>query len=829
MKKYLSIFLVLCMTLGIVACNTTGGAETTTGSGDGETTQPSNDSTTDEQTTTENTTTEQTTKEQTTAEQSTSEQTTSEETTAEQTTVQSYEETPEETETAKENWDPTVTDATYVKKYPYVDSDKVLHLSFQDTYTFDSPATEIKNQDVTSFKVGTTTYDDAVLKIKDGKIYASGCGSATVVLSSGSKVEVEVHPSPINLLFLTGQSNGSGDPPEAHCYPNGEYQQYAIRSPETMAYYTFTHQLLSIEAKVGSGNNPADFVCKNLTWERCSTNIAGIHPTVLADPVTTRSFINYSSAAGLAAEWIRQTDERVWVVNASHGGMPIHRFMPSEDGTPVDNDYYQAVAVFNLALETLYREVDAGHFTLNHMAYYWFQGESDNTNTAEYYLDAFAKVHAGFMKDVVYSHNGIEKELEYCGIMTIRSSRDNSGNSAEELYLTGPRLAQYIAANETDGVFKNVFIATKATERWTVSNDNVKNYFLEKYGSNEEFRAIFGYDIPSTLAQVHPQIHYRVFGHNEMGFDAARNSLQFLNLLYPDRSYDLSYEPSSKRPTLTLVGIDGYTELGNTIHFDTGSMSTYVIPYISPEWRTCEGLTIRVITHGFVVDGYKITCLDSSVETMKIAVYLGGEFLEYRTFDVTFGSKFSDNMPLVINVGTSAAPDYVFEGYGDGWDAGFLTFADKKFTVYDQKEENGWLYDGDSLWNGHGGFFLIVGMRIGAVAKHANEGSLGIRYVAGKSGKIKIGADVFVPNLDSCYVAIFINGNKIYPSKPYSPDVRGLGNWYTFSQSDTVEIFNKTFENIVIEVNEGDEIVFAVSRVNSTSQTILYPTITYVD
>ena len=703
----------------------------------------------------------------------------------------------------------------YVTEYPYVDRDGIIHITFQDTYDFGSAIAEIRDQDVTSFKTGKTEKDDAVLEIRGNAVYASGCGMATVVLENGREECVIVHASPINLFFLTGQSNGSGDPPDPSTYEKGEYQKYFKRSPETMAYYTWTGQGLSIYSA-------EDYVTKTLEWDNMGAK-NGCPPGVLTALDYSSGFANFSVCAGMAYEWIEQTGERVWIVNASHGGQPIHCFKPSEDGSVVDNDYYQAVTVFNLALETLYREVDAGHFTLNHMAYYWFQGEGDSTNTYEYYYDAFAEMHEAMQKDVVYKHNGVEKKLEYCGIFTIRSG----SNGISELFLSGPRLAQYTAANKLEGAYANVFLATKATENWIISDANVENYFLDVYGSNENFKAIFGYDIPKTLNTVHPQIHYRIFGQNEMGVDAMRNTLQFLNYLNPDKNYTLTYEQSDE-VTLRLVGIDGHYDLGDTIYFDAGRMTTQVVPYITPVWKTVQGLSLKVLTDGFEVDGFIIKSSNATAKEITIEIYLGDKLLDTRTFKVAYNSSFANNKPLIVNYGTALYPDRRFEGYMPGWDAGFLTYSTGEFTVYDKVEENGWLYDGENLWAGHGGFYLTAGMRIGAVDKYKDVGALGIRYTAGKSGQVKISATTFTPNLSSCYVAVFVNGEMVWPKK-VDGNPSNYANWQVFSTAATESTINKMWADLVLDVEEGDEIVFAVARYDSNPQAILYPAVEYID
>ena len=198
------------------------------------------------------------------------------------------------------------TNPTYVVEYPYTDRQGVVHITFQDTYTFKSDAVEILEQTVTSYKTGTNEKDDAVLTVKDGAVYASGCGIANVKLADGSVECVVVHASPINLLFLTGQSNGSGDPPSEDCYEKNEYQDYFINSPETMAYYTWTGQGLSIY-------NAVDYVTKTLEWGKPSGVKSGCEPDVLTKENYTGGFKNFSVCAGLAYEWINQTGERAHI------------------------------------------------------------------------------------------------------------------------------------------------------------------------------------------------------------------------------------------------------------------------------------------------------------------------------------------------------------------------------------------------------------------------------------------------------------------------------------------------------------------------------------
>ncbi|MBQ8858368.1 MAG: hypothetical protein IJ012_01095, partial [Clostridia bacterium] len=497
---------------------------------------------------------------------------------------------------------------TYAKTYPYTDDDGVVHIRYQDTYTFQSEIQKITDVVITSTVTGTDTPDSKLfVEQSDGySVYADGCGSATFHFRGGRTTKVQVDPSPINLFFVTGQSNAQGGA-QSGLLP-GYFSQYTddyIRSPETMAYYTFCGDQISIDVEgdkalyqqaidedgvafwhtdktaVAAGNwsmpNFTDYhlnVTPTLDWETASA-AKGCPPQQFSLLKGTTSFVNCGWNAALAYEWIQQTGERVWIVNCSQGGMEIQQFLPSEDGSVINNEYYQAVAVFNLALETLYKEVDAGHFVLNHMAYYWLHGESNSATyeipggeytgwdnrfranrgirytTPEQYTEYFTKMHQGFMKDVVYNHNGVTKELEFCGIMTVRTRVDEQKNTFEQIVMTGARASQYYMGASVEGALKNVYVVSNVTEQWVGdqtdaekgTNNNaaadaaVEAYFLETYGSAANFKKIFGYDLPTTVYEIHPNTHYLMHGHNEMGMDCARNTLRIIYMTNPQNCY----------------------------------------------------------------------------------------------------------------------------------------------------------------------------------------------------------------------------------------------------------------------------------------------------
>ena len=710
---------------------------------------------------------------------------------------------------------------TYVQTYPYFDEDGALHIRYQDTYTFENRISSVEDVVITSTVCGSEEKDARLLDVDMYTIRALACGSATIQFRKES-LKVFVDPSPINLLFVTGQSNASadwsfyGDTPEAkETAPT--YAKYFIRTAPTMAYFTWTGQGLSI-----SGSDvAAKYVPKTLNWDEIKRQeFYGCNPTVFAQEAT--SFGNAGWSAALAHEWVEQTGERVWIVNASHGGHAIAEFLPSADGTPVDNDYYQALSVFRLALETVTNEVKAGHFTLNHMAYYWFQGESDRRYDDTYYVEQFAKVHTALQEDVVYRNGDEEKRLEYCGIMTLRSCNDNSGNSNAELYMNGPRLAQYFMGGKREGVFSNVFIASKVTELWVGGDENVENYFLDTYGSAEAFYEIFGYDMPTTMYEVHPNIHYLMKGHNEMGMDAARNSLRIINATQPDKNYRLSYGEEEKT-SVSLLSQDGFTPLPGVLRMDV-RQGICIYPAVTPTYAICRGVELVSETEGYTFAGYTLQATGETLPgTVTFSLYLNGKRYETYEYGVEAASCFSKNFPLYEK---DAEGNYILLSHGEPWRCGYLSYANGVFHPFSRIEEHGWLYNGSVLWgNGsQGAFWVTDSMKVGLSSNAASASA--IAYTAQADGTISVSADTFMPNLNDVYLAIAVNGQMVWPVEGGS--LTAKSEWYRARRgTDDTNTLNFAWASLAIPVAEGDTVTFLLAAADGAGQTILHPAVCY--
>ena len=725
-----------------------------------------------------------------------------------------------------------------VSKYPFHDEEGDLHIRYQDTYTFPVAIEAVENVVITSKVTGKQEMDANLLVIKeDGKsVYADGCGTATVCLANGSKVNVIVEASDISLFFVTGQSNASGDhsfsdaTSENYQKYHHTYADYFIRTAPTMAYFTFTGQALSLTGDY----NPENSVTDTLDWDSIDSNDQKfVDPKVFSIPVGSTSFGNAGWSAALAHEWVEQTGERVWIVNASHGGHGIAEFEPSADGTPVDNDYYQAVAVFNEALKTLYAEVDAGHFTLSHMAYYWFHGCADYQQTEEYYTTGFSKMHLAMQADVVYNHAGVEHKLEYCGLMDIRSKHDSSGNSYAEKYLTGPRLSHYQAAGATTGVFHNVYIASNVTERWLGDDQNVVDYFLETYGSAENFKKIFGYDMPTTRWELHPNVHYLMKGHNEMGMDCARNTLRIINARGVGKTYVHDYVDNTA-PTVTLVGRDGHTSFDKTIRLEQDGTTT-VVPMVTPSWRTMEGVYLVSETAGFTFDGFTLTATDPNATEITIGIYLGGKKLESRTMTVAQISAFSNNTPENDGSTVTMTPP---------WSIGSVSLSGGAFAPYSHIT-SGWVSGVAGSAHHATGSFLLGSWN--ASLQTNMTAAAAITYTAERDGFLAIGAENFNPAVTSgatgTFLAVMVNGRMVWPTKtsaPYSlPTSTTDATWqYMAKTSNATDELNALWADLRIMVKTGDLVQFCMvsdatrsltgGESTTNAQPILMPYVLYV-
>ena len=487
------------------------------------------------------------------------------------------------------------------------DAPAVLELRFDDHYDITGKTAEIIDAGKpTSYKVGygvpAGTLDDAVVTLEGSYLVATGIGKAQVKID-GVLYEVTVTAAPLNVLLLIGQSNMQGS--------EGNAEQ-SIVCPEGMVYATYGDRYTM------TTSNATNFAPSALTGTGSAINVNGTTANIEDWPVYLLNEAGNGKIgpdSGFAYEWVKQTGQKVWVINAAHGGTAISLWQ--ENG----KEYKECKLLFNACMETLRAEIEAGHFTLSHMGYFWCQGCSDYSQTAQWYVEKYLAMHDNLKTELAFSEN---VTFEFAGIIPVRAGNESYTSyrqgvyadttnkayyeSFKDLRFTGPRVAQYWMTNNPD--LPDIWNVCNIGEDWVWMPDGtngVTEYFQAHYpGGTVDYttqvQQSASWYTPTTPKDVHDSIHYNQIGYNEVGREAARNALIMLGEI----------EAPEVKTKVELLTWDGYTPASNVPASTTGSSGTLVVPKVYPVWKSKEvtyqlsdGLTWNY--YDLLADGYMTT------------------------------------------------------------------------------------------------------------------------------------------------------------------------------------------------------------------------------
>lgn len=343
-----------------------------------------------------------------------------------------------------------------------------LTLKYDDTYDFS-----------TSGASAFCSSDLSVIAIDPfGTARATGVGKAEVsYILDGQRYhqDIVVEKADLTLILLAGQSN---------CWGTCGDAATSVKTDPGQSYYTAL-------------NTQED----RITSSRMS----------MSNALTEKGKGAPGIAGSLAKEWNETTGEKVWIINMAHPGSKISSWQPDGNG----ENYNEAKKAFTLACEKA--EKLKSRYTVCRKVYFWLQGESDYLESSDYYLSAFQNVHQAFREEL---------GLEYGGLLIARAR--NKHTSTRDLALNGPRAFQYSLPAGYEYPLDNVTLVSDISEHW-ISDIQVDDYFSSRYPDEDAFYQEYGYPRPSTVQEVHPDIHYRQPAYNEMGKDAARNMLKVLN------------------------------------------------------------------------------------------------------------------------------------------------------------------------------------------------------------------------------------------------------------------------------------------------------------
>ena len=440
----------------------------------------------------------------------------------------------------------------------------------------------------TSYQVGygveeNKVLDTAVVTLKGNTLVATGIGTAKVVID-GETYEITVTAAPISLLLLAGQSNMQGS--------EGDENQ-SIVCPDGMVYSTYGDRYTM------TTSNATNFAPSALTGSGSDINVNGNTTNLEEWPIyllNERGVGKKGPDSGFAYEWVKQTDEKVWIVNVAHGGSSINTWQKTGE------NYKEALALFTACQETLRKEIAAGHYTLSHMGYFWCQGCTDYGQTAEWYVNKYLIMHENFKTQMAFDHDSnpdtSDYEFEFGGIIPVRAGHDYYTSyrqgvytdttskayheSFKDLRFTGPRVAQYWMANNPD--LPDIWNVCNIGEDWVWMPDGtngVSDYFNAHYPNGTvdyttQVAQKASWYKPTTPAAVHDSIHYNQIGYNEVGRESARNALIMLGEI----------EAPDVETSVKFLSWDGYTEVTEINASTAGNSGTLVVPKVYPVWES---------------------------------------------------------------------------------------------------------------------------------------------------------------------------------------------------------------------------------------------------
>ena len=452
----------------------------------------------------------------------------------------------------------------------------------------------------TSYKVGygveeNAVLDDAVIAIDGDKLIATGIGNAKVRID-GVLYEVTVETAPISLLLLIGQSNMEGMVGNAN---------QSIACEEGKVYSTYA-KANGLTGDAGlTPENAGNYVPSALTGKYSVVNTNGTDEKLSGYPVNSLAESGtgkYGMDSGIAYEWVKQTDEKVWVINAAHGASSISSWQKGQ------SNYEEAVALFSACQNVLKKEIAAGHYSFSRMGYYWCQGCADEQQTAEWYANKYIAMHENLKTDLAFNadinENTEDTVFEFGNIILVMAGHENATGyrkgvykdtsdeffaTFKELEMRGPRVAQIWLANNPE--YEDIHIVCTLAQDWVTmpdGSDGVAEYFAKHYEDGivdypTQTKQKDAWYKPTSPAEVKNSIHYYQIGYNEVGREAARNTMYILGIA----------EKPEVETTVTFYDWTGYKEVYEVSTVSMGMMDTLVVPFVYPCYES------KTVTYNF--------------------------------------------------------------------------------------------------------------------------------------------------------------------------------------------------------------------------------------
>jgi hypothetical protein len=181
---------------------------------------------------------------------------------------------------------------------------------------------------------------------------------------------------------------------------------------------------------------------------------------------------------------------------------------------------------------------------------------------------------------------------------------------------------------------------------------------------------------------------------------------------------------------------------------------------------------------------------------------------------------FTDYMPILTTDPATNRP--TFGGYRQHFTCGYIDQATGAYTVFNNLEwRTGWLYDGKSLWQGHGGVYLTQECRFGPL----DNWDVGYAFTAPAAGKATFSFNGIATPANDYLLAICLNGQPVWPA---DANLQSKEAFYTVRKDCTLEELNEAVKAFSLTVKKGDVITFTCRRIKQgiTAEGSLFPVVT---
>ena len=493
-------------------------------------------------------------------------------------------------------------------------------LQYDDRYPIkDKKVTKIESKEINSNKVGTQEQDTAVLTKSECEtnLIATGVGTAVVTWEDGTTTEFTVDTAPISLFMITGHSLGAGqvgNAGESICCEDG--QVYSTHESDSNRLLSTVTDVSEYGIGYSSAKKPTDI-----------------------DAMTSGPGVR-GNDSGIAYRWNQLTDEKVWVLNAGRGGTNLDTWKKG------GSDYQHAVKLFQKAEEILANEIEAGHYTPEHMGILnHTTANGDQIWAADKYEKAFCSMWEGFKEDLSYDmdNDGNEETVDCIGLLPIWNVCPmNKWNEMKEepqaFYndtkdVLNGKLVNYAMSAFGD----DVVMASSVGREWCKGDEAVKEYF-DKHPITDFYEETHNGRTPDNPTSLKngvygDGVHYNQLGYNITGMEAAESLYQY-------------WEGNTKMESCRLLQKDGVTEVPESITLKAGE--TYIIV---PECTPAYGKTDFLVSGDKGVISYEnciVTAEKDGTATLEIGekqveIKVSGEIEEDPSTSNSYRWTFDDD------------------------------------------------------------------------------------------------------------------------------------------------------------------------------------------